>query len=110
MKRPFRLLLSALFLLSACSSHQKKILIYANSNIQVDESQKNITVTEGNSQVEKELNFSGSDPVVLNITGPNTHYTLEANEDGLWLQYFCRFEKLFYSTRENRQNNRCYQC
>lgn len=85
MKRPFRLLLSTLFLLSACSSHQKKILIYANSNIQVDESQKNITVTEGNSQVEKELNFSGADPVVLNITGPKTHYTLEANEDGLWL-------------------------
>ena len=60
-------------------------MIYANSNIQVDESQKNITVTEGNSQVEKELSFSGSDPVVLNITGPKTHYTLEANEDGLWL-------------------------
>jgi hypothetical protein len=60
-------------------------MIYANSNIQVDESQKNITVTEGNSQVERELSFSGADPVVLNITGPKIHYTLEANEDGLWL-------------------------
>ncbi len=78
-------MISALFFLCACSSHQKKILIYANSNIQVDESQKNITVTEGNSQVEKELNFTGSDPVVLNITGPKMHYTLEAKEDGLWL-------------------------
>jgi hypothetical protein len=85
MKRYLPLILSALFLLSACSSHQKKILIYANSNIQVDESQKNITVTEGNSQVEKELNFTGADPVILNITGPKMHYTLEAKEDGLWL-------------------------
>ena len=69
----------------ACKSHQKKILIYANSNIQVDESQKNITVQEGNTQVEKELDFSGSDEVSLNITGPQGHYTLVAKEDGYWL-------------------------
>jgi hypothetical protein len=85
MKNPFRLLLGVMLLLSACSSHQKKILVYANSPIQVDESQKNITVTEGISQVEKELDFSGSAPVVLNITGPSGHYTLEATDDGLWL-------------------------
>jgi hypothetical protein len=80
-----RLVLCAVIFLSACSSHQKKILVYANSSIQVDESQKNITVTDGTTQVEKELSFNSSDPVVLNITGPNGHYTLEANEDGLWL-------------------------
>jgi hypothetical protein len=73
------------FLFCACKSHQKKILIYANSNIQVDESQKNITVQEGNTQVEKELDFSGSDEVSLNITGPQGHYTLVAKEDGYWL-------------------------
>ena len=85
MKIKSLLLLSFVVFLSACTSHQKKILIYANSNIQVDESQKNITVTDGNTQVEKELNFTGSDPVVLNISGPQGHYTLEAREDGFWL-------------------------
>ena len=85
MKRKYYFLLCLVLFLNACTSHQKKILVYANSNIQVDESQKNITVTEGNSQVEKELDFSGADPVILNISGPQGHYTLEAKEDGYWL-------------------------
>jgi hypothetical protein len=85
MKKSSWLLLSVALALSSCKSHEKKILIYANSNIQVDESQKNITVEEGNSQVEKELSFSGSDPVILNISGPGGKYTLEAKEDGYWI-------------------------
>jgi hypothetical protein len=79
------LLFSFLLLISACSSHQKKILLYANSKIQVDESQKNIAVTDGSTQIEQELTFNTGDPVVLNISGPNGHYTLEAKEDGLYL-------------------------
>ncbi len=85
MKNCYHLLLAAFLILSACSSHEKKILIYANSKIEVDESQKNITVQDGTTQVEKELNFSSSDPVVLNITGPGGKYSLEATEDGYWL-------------------------
>ena len=84
MKKYF-LFLSALLFLSACASHQKKVLVYANSKIQVDVSQKNITVQSGNSQVEQELSFSGSDPVVLNITSEAGKYTLEVNGDGLFL-------------------------
>src|SRR4249919_2236230 len=78
-------LLAAYLSLTACSSHQKKILIYANSKIMVDESQKNITVQEGTTQVERELEFNGSGPVVLSITGPNGKYSLEATDDGYWL-------------------------
>jgi hypothetical protein len=74
-----------LVMLGGCSSHQKKVLVYANSKIQVDESQKNITVTEGSTQVEQELNFNTGDPVVLNITSPAGNYKLEVTEDGLWL-------------------------
>jgi hypothetical protein len=85
MKKSPALLLAVILLLSACSCHQKKILIYANSKIVVDESQKNITVQDGTTQVEKELNFNSSGPVVLNITGPGGKYTLEASEDGYWL-------------------------
>jgi hypothetical protein len=85
MKMLSRLLFAAILFLGACSAHQKKILIYANSKIAVDETQKNITVEEGTTQVEKELDFSSSGPVVLNITGPAGKFTLEASEDGYWL-------------------------
>lgn len=85
MKNSPWLLLSAILFLGACSSHQKKILLYANSKIQVDESQKNITVMDGTTQIEQELNFTTGDPVALNITSPQGHYTLEAKEDGLYL-------------------------
>jgi cell division protein YceG involved in septum cleavage len=85
MKKSYRLILTVLLFLGACTSHQKKIIVYANSKIQVDESQKNISVTDGTTQVEQELNFNSADPVILNITGPNGHFTLEATEDGLWL-------------------------
>jgi hypothetical protein len=85
MKMSPRLLLAAILFLVACSSHQKKILIYANSKISVDETQKNITVEEGTTQVEKELDFSSSGPIILNITGPAGKFTLEASEDGYWL-------------------------
>jgi hypothetical protein len=85
MKMSSRLLFAAILFLVACSPHQKKILIYANSKIAVDETQKNITVEEGTTQVEKELDFSSSGPVVLNITGPAGKFTLEASEDGYWL-------------------------
>jgi hypothetical protein len=84
MKQSYRLLFF-IVLFCSCTSHEKTILLYANSNIQVDESQKNITVEEGNSQVEKELTFKGADPVTLNITSPKGNYTLEAKEDGLYL-------------------------
>jgi uncharacterized protein YcfL len=80
-----RLIFPALFFLVACSSHQKKILVYANSKIVADESQKNISVQEGTTQVEKELNFNSSEPVVLNINGPQGKYSVEATDDGYWL-------------------------
>ena len=85
MKKSSCLLLSALLFLGACTSHQKKVLLYADSKIQVDESQKNIKVEDGTTQVEQELNFNSGDPVVLNISGPGGNYTLEIKEDGLFL-------------------------
>src|SRR5450432_1581189 len=85
MNKSYCLLLVVIFQLSACTSHQKKILLYANSDIQVDETQKNIIIQDGTTQIEKELTFSGSDPVVLKIQGPKGSYTLEATEDGLYL-------------------------
>lgn len=87
MKKPITFLLSAAFLFSACNSHVKKILVYANTSIQVDESQKNILIgdKEGTTQQEKELSFSGSGPVELKIQEPGRKYTLEAAEDGYYI-------------------------
>jgi hypothetical protein len=42
-------------------------------------------VHEGTTQVEKELDFSSSGPIILNITGPGGQYSVEAPEDGYWL-------------------------
>jgi len=85
MKKILAPLLSGFMFLASCTSHNKKILVYADSNIQVDESQKNIIVTDGSTHVEKELDFSGSSPVELNIQTPAGKYTLVANEDGLYI-------------------------
>jgi len=85
MKKNQYLLILVILFLNACTSHQKKILIYADSKIEVDESGKNITIRDGTTQVEKELEFSDAGPVILNITGPRGNYTLEAGEDGYWL-------------------------
>ena len=85
MKKVSRLIFITVLFLGACSSHQKKVIVYANSKIQVDDSQKNITVSDGTTQVEQELNFNTGDPVVLNITSSKGNYKLEVTEDGLWL-------------------------
>jgi hypothetical protein len=86
MKKQFILpLFIGLGLFTACTGHNKKILVYASSDIQIDESQKNITVTEGTTHHEKELEFSGSAPVTLNVQSPAGKFTLDATEDGLYI-------------------------
>ena len=86
MKQLSALLLSATVLaFTSCKSHQKKILVYASSDIQVDATQKNITVTEGTTHHEKELDFSGSDPVTITVQSPAGKINLEAAEDGLYI-------------------------
>jgi hypothetical protein len=76
----------ALFaLFTSCASHGKKVLIYASNDIQVDESQKSITVAEGTTHHEKLLEFSGSDPVTINIQSPSGKFTLQANDDGFYI-------------------------
>jgi len=85
MKKIFPVVLITSIIISACAGHHKKILVYASSDIQVDNTQKNITVTDGTTHHEAELEFSGSDPVTLNIQSPSGKFTLEANGDGLFI-------------------------
>jgi hypothetical protein len=78
---------TAITALTSCASHNKKILVYAtsDSDIKVDETQKNITVADGSAHHEKELDFTGSDPVTLNIQTPSGKFTLQAADDGLYI-------------------------
>ncbi len=82
---PYYLFLILITVFASCASHGKKILVMASSDIQVDPTQKNITVTDGTTHHEKELEFPGSDPVTLTIQSPAGKYTLEATEDGLYV-------------------------
>ena len=79
------LLLVVLFFLGSCKGHLKKVIVYANSDIQVDNTKTNITVGEGSPHREQELDFTGSGPVTLNITTASGKITLDVPDDGLYI-------------------------
>jgi hypothetical protein len=70
---------------AACKGHEKKVLIYASGNIRVDDSKKNITISEGTTHHEEELDFTNGDPVTLNVQAPSGKLTLEIPDDGLYI-------------------------
>lgn len=77
--------LAALFSLGSCKGHLKKVIVYANSDIQVDNTKTNITVGEGSPQHEQELDYTGSGPVTLNVTTSSGKITLDVPDDGLYI-------------------------
>jgi hypothetical protein len=70
---------------ASCKGHEKKILVYASSDIQVDNTKQHITVTEGTTHHEQELDFTGAGPVTLDIQSPAGKLSLSANEDGYYI-------------------------
>jgi hypothetical protein len=70
---------------TACKGHEKKILVYANSDVQVDNTKTHITVTDGGPHHEQELDFSGGDPVTLDVQSPAGKLSLTASDDGLYI-------------------------
>ena len=79
------LFLTVMVCLTACKGHEKKILVYASGNIKVDDTKQHITVAEGTTHHEQELDFTSGDPVNLDITYPQGKLTLSATEDGLYI-------------------------
>jgi len=77
--------LAALLSLAACKGHHKKVIVYAGSDIQVDNTKTNITIGEGGPLHQQDLDFSGGDPVTLNVQTPSGKLTLEVPEDGLFI-------------------------
>jgi hypothetical protein len=84
-KLPGLLLLLTVIGFTACKGHEKKILVYANSDIQVDNSKQHITVTDGGPHHEQELDFTGSDPVTLDAQTPTGKLSVTATDDGLYI-------------------------
>ena len=76
---------ACLLALTACKGHDKKVLVYASSDIQTDNTKTNITITDGTTHHEQELDFTGADPVTLNIQSPGGKLSLEAQDDGLYI-------------------------
>ncbi len=70
---------------TACKGHEKKILVYANSEIQVDNTKQHITVTDGGPHHEQELDFASGDPVTLDVQSPSGKLSLSATDDGLYV-------------------------
>lgn len=79
------LAMAAVLTLGSCKGHLKKVVVYASSDIQVDNTKTNITVGEGSPQREQELDFTGSGPVTLNVQTSSGKITLEVPEDGLYI-------------------------
>ncbi|HEY6901054.1 MAG TPA: hypothetical protein VI233_10440 [Puia sp.] len=79
------LLLTVMASLTACQGHEKKILVYASGNIKVDDSKKHITIAEGTTHHEQELDFTSGDPVSLEVESPQGKTTLNVTDDGLYI-------------------------
>jgi hypothetical protein len=84
-KIPFSLALMVLVSFTACKGHEKKILVYANSDIQVDNTKQHITVTDGGPHHEQELDFTSGDPVTLDVQSPSGKLSVSASDDGLYI-------------------------
>ena len=80
----FGLLAASCFLIS-CSSHHRKLLIFASNDIKVDDGQKNIVVTEGTTHHEKELEWNTGDPLSITAQTPKNKFTVEISEDGYYV-------------------------
>jgi len=79
----FALLILAGF--TACKGHEKKIMVYANSDIQVDNTKQHITVTDGGPHHEEELDFVTGDPVTVDVQSPSGKQSLNITDDGLYI-------------------------
>jgi uncharacterized cupredoxin-like copper-binding protein len=79
------LFFATLVCLTACKGHEKKILVYASSDIQVDESKQHITVSEGTTHHEQELDFNTGSPVTLDVQSPQGKTSVTATGDGLYI-------------------------
>jgi hypothetical protein len=85
--RKFPFLLLVIAGLSACKGHEKKVLVYASDKISVDNTQRHITIANGDGTThhEQELDFTTGDPVTLDVESPQGKYSVTIPDDGLYI-------------------------
>jgi hypothetical protein len=73
--------------LSACKGHEKKVLVYASDKITVDDTQRHITIANGDGTThhEQELDLSSGDPVTLDVESAQGKYSVTVPDDGLYI-------------------------
>jgi len=81
---PF-LFLMVLLGLTACKGHEKKIIVYAGSDITIDEAKQHVAVSEGTTHHEQELDFNTGNPVTLDVQSPAGKINVTATDDGLYI-------------------------
>jgi hypothetical protein len=79
------LLLLVITCFTACKGHDKKVLVYSTGDIQVDNTKQHITVSDGSGHREQELEFTGGDPVALDVESPAGKLSFNVQEDGLYI-------------------------
>jgi len=72
-------------LLSACASHTKKILVFGNNNVAINEDTKTITQKDTTGHVDKEILYSTGDKVELNIKSPGGETKIDIPDDGYYI-------------------------
>ncbi|MEP7317081.1 MAG: hypothetical protein ABI921_00010 [Panacibacter sp.] len=80
------LLTACTLLFIACSSHTKKIIVYANNEAVIDEAAKTVTQKDTVGHLDKTIEYSGSDKIALSVkTFAGSAINVEIPEDGYYI-------------------------
>ena len=76
---------ASLIVLAACSSGNKKIIVYIKGNSTVNEDAKTITVVDGSGSDEKTIAYKTGDKVQLQVKGLGDDATVPIDNNGLYI-------------------------
>ena len=86
MKPNLILLAACTLLFAACTGHMKKIIVYANSDADINEETKTVIQKDTVGHLDKTIKYSSGDKVVLNVkTFAGAATTIEITEDGYYI-------------------------
>ena len=67
MKIRFRLLLVSAILFASCSGHTKKVIVYANTDADINDNTKTITQKDNEGHLDKEIQLNTGDKVTIKV-------------------------------------------
>lgn len=76
---------TSLLLLAACSSGNKKIIVYIKGSSTVNEEAKTITVVDGSGSDEKTISYKTADKVQLQVKGLGDDASVPIDNNGLYI-------------------------